>query len=119
MLQVNSDTVQHIMELAREFHAQDAVIDGDWMTRMLAPHGEDLALAEFRAAVKDLTPDQQQDLVALYWLGRGDFDPDEWPAAVEQARRSWNTRTAEYLICHPQLAEHLSDGLALLDHDDE
>ena len=32
-------------------------------------------------------------------------------AALQEARDSWNESTAEYLIAHPQLADHLRDGL--------
>ena len=51
---------------------------------------------------------------ALMWLGRGEFDAAEWEEAVEEARNSWTTATAEYLIAHPQLADHLLEGLDLL-----
>jgi hypothetical protein len=53
-------------------------------------------------------------VVALMWLGRGEFDAAEWEEAVEEARNSWTTTTAEYLIAHPQLADHLLEGLDLL-----
>ncbi len=130
MLHVDPQSVRFIMELAREFQAQDNVVSsdkgddgdaalyGDWVTRLLANHRDDMGITEFRAAIEDLTHDQQQHLVALYWLGRNDFSRDEWPAAVAEARRNWNGHTAEYLISHPQLSEHLNDGLALLGYNE-
>ena len=51
------------------------------------------------------------ELVALTWLGRGDFGADEWQTAVAQARDSWNERTADYLIGTPLAADYLEEGL--------
>ena len=81
---------------------------------MLADHADDAVFQEFKATVDDLEPDQQQSLVALMWLGRGEFDADEWEDALAEARNSWTPATAEYLIAHPQLADHLLEGLDLL-----
>lgn len=120
MLNVSGDTVCRLIELAQEFHAQEAVSipeepgnpSGDWAQQILADHMEDATLEEFRAIVEDLDPDQQQELVALLWVGRGDYSEEEWQEALELARDEWRPGTAEYLIAHPVLPEHLRDGLA-------
>lgn len=120
-LDVSSDTVGRLIELAREFHAQEAVVipdepdrpADDWPTQILARHGEDLTLEEFRAIVADLEPDQQQQVVALLWLGRGDFDLDEWEEALARAGDEWTPFTADYLIAHPMLSDYLTEGLDL------
>lgn len=120
MLNVSGDTVCRLVELAREFHAQEAVSipeepgnpSGDWAVQILADHMEDATLGEFRAIVEDLEPDQQQELVALLWLGRGDYTLEEWQDALALARDEWRPTTADYLIAHPLLPEHLRDGLA-------
>jgi Protein of unknown function (DUF3775) len=78
---------------------------------VLADHADDPTYREFRVTVNDLEPDQQQQLVALLWLGRGDYDIAEWDEALAEARRSWTKRTADYLIAHPLLADHLEDAL--------
>lgn len=119
MLDVNPDTVCRLIELARVFHAQDEVVipeepdnpSGDWLTQILAGHADDSMLDEFRNIVADLEPDQQQQIVALLWLGRGDFTLDEWTEAVEEAAENWNERTADYLIAHPLLSDYLTEGL--------
>jgi hypothetical protein len=49
--------------------------------------------------------------VALMWIGRGDFEIDEWDDALERAQDSWNARTAEYLIGTPLVADYLAEGL--------
>ncbi len=121
MLNIGSDTVCRLIDLAREFHAQEEVSipeepanpSGDWAVQMLASHADDASLQEFKAIIEDLEPDQQQEIVALLWLGREDYSKGEWRDALEQAADSWNLETAEYLIAHPLLADYLEKGLDL------
>lgn len=121
MLDVNIDNVCRLIELAREFHAQDGVIisdeptdpGDDWQVEILAAHSSDAYLAEFRSVINDLEPRQQQEVVGLLWTGRGDFDLEEWEDVLSQAADAWNERTAEYLLAHPMLAEYLTEGLDL------
>lgn len=121
MLSIGSDTVCRLIELAREFHAQEGVSipedsanpSGDWAVQMLASHANDASLQEFKAIIEDLEPDQQLEVVALLWLGREDYSKREWRDALEQAADSWNPETAEYLIAHPLLADYLEKGLDL------
>ena len=78
-----------------------------------ADHEDDEYYAEFESIIDDLEPDQQQQVVALMWLGRGDAALEEWSDLLKQASEQWNERTAEYLIAHPFLAEYLQEGLDL------
>jgi hypothetical protein len=59
-----------------------------------------------------LNEDEQVELVALAWLGRGTFDLDEWDEAVDTARNEHNKRTARYLLGMPMLGDYLEEGLA-------
>lgn len=119
MLDVNPDTVCRLIELARVFHAQEEVVipeepedlSGDYPAQILASHSGDSTLAEFRNIISDLEPDQQQQIVALLWLGRGDFSLEEWSEALDEAADNWNEATADYLVAHPMLPDYLSDGL--------
>jgi hypothetical protein len=58
-----------------------------------------------------LTMDEQIDLVALTWLGRGDGTIEEWQELRDEAARLHNRRTAAYLLGKPMLADHLLEGL--------
>jgi hypothetical protein len=119
MLNVNPETICFLIDKARVFHArEDVVIDDlpnspadDWGRQALADHLEDPTVAEFISTFKNLEPDQQQEVVALMWLGRGDFDKPQWKEALSEAERNWTRRTAEYLLLHPMLADHLTEGL--------
>jgi hypothetical protein len=122
MLNLNPDTVCFLILKARVFHSKEEVVlpdvpdspADDWALQALADHAGDTVFQEFKATIDDLEPDQQQALVALMWIGRDDFSADEWVAALQEARRNWGENTAEYLIAHPQLADHLLEGLNLL-----
>ncbi|TVS09945.1 MAG: DUF3775 domain-containing protein [Gammaproteobacteria bacterium] len=124
-LAVPPDDVLRLTQLAREFHAQDAVVMPDtpgsladeWPHGALAGHESDASLDEFRSIVRDLEPDQQMQVVALLWVGRGDYDVEEWEQAVSDARDAWNPRTADYLIAHPMLADQIEEGMQLLGYD--
>jgi hypothetical protein len=86
----------------------------DWALQAMADHTGDAVFQEFKATVDDLEPDQQQEVVALMWVGREEFAGEEWDLALEEARNEWNESTAEYLIAHPQLADYLLEGLNAL-----
>ena len=122
MLNLNPDTVCFLISRARIFHSKEEVVlpdvpdnpADDWALQVLADHASDSVFQEFKTTIDDLEPDQQQALVALMWVGRNDFSPDEWVAALQEARQNWGENTAEYLIAHPLLADYLLEGLNLL-----
>lgn len=121
-LDVNPDDICRLAQLAREFHAQDAVAIPDepaspldqWVMDALGDHVGDSALEEFRNIISDFDRDQQVQAVALMWLGRGDYDLDEWESLLQDAGEAWTPWAADYLMAHPMLADHLIDGLDLL-----
>lgn len=122
MLDLNPETVCWIITKAQDFHAKESVVisetttgsGDDWGNQMLADHTSDLTHAEMKAAIDDLEPDQQASLVALMWLGRGDYESEDWDNAVKDASDSWTTRTSDYLISTPLVSDYLAEGLALL-----
>ena len=122
MLELNPETVCFLINKAKEFHAKEGVVipdeplspSEDWARQVLADHEDDLTYQEIKAVVDDLEPDQQATLVALMWLGRGDYDRDQWDAACSDAREQWAPRTAEYIMAKPLVANYLEEGLALL-----
>jgi len=121
MLNVSSDVVCRQINLAREFHAQEQVVipdvpqsgGDDWPTQTLAAHSGDATFLEFKSIISDLEPDQQQEVVALLWLGRDDYTLDQWDEALEEVRYNWSDHPADYLMAHPQLPDYLSAGLEM------
>jgi hypothetical protein len=119
MIDVNPETVCFIIDKAREFHAKEQVSipepptspADDWALQVLADHLDDFSYQELKLTIDDLDPDQQICLVALMWLGRGDFDLEEWDDALQQARDAYNGRSADYLIATPLVADYLEEAL--------
>lgn len=122
MLNINPENICFLIDKAREFHAKEEVVipeepgspSDDWALQVLADHVDDATYSEFILTFADLEPDQQQEVVALVWLGREDFAPEEWHDALEEAREYWTPDTGSYLLSHPLLADYLSEGLERL-----
>ena len=128
MLSINLDTVLWIIRSTREFHAKEEVVfpdnsiegnDGDWAMQILADHGSDMTLRELRMGLRDLEPSQQSELLALKWLGRGDYGPNEWEQAKRDARESWCPEIMDRLIATPLISEYLLEALDVLGMDYE
>jgi hypothetical protein len=71
----------------------------------------DMADEELEAFIEGLNEDEKTSLVALAWIGRGAFEPEEWHDAVATARAEATTPTSRYLMGMPHLAENLEAGL--------
>jgi hypothetical protein len=66
---------------------------------------------ELKSLLNDLNVDETADLIALMWIGRGDYDVAEWTEAVTEARRYNVRRAATYLLGRPMLGDWLEEGL--------
>ncbi|MEX0346009.1 MAG: DUF3775 domain-containing protein [Rhizobiaceae bacterium] len=66
---------------------------------------------ELRALIGDLNVDEATELVALAWVGRGDFTGREWAEALAEARQNANKSAANYLLGMPMLGDWLEEGL--------
>jgi hypothetical protein len=127
MLNVSPEIICFIINKAREFQTKEEVTipeepnspADDWARQVLADHTDDLCLEEVRATVSDLEPDQEAELVALMWLGRGDYEMEDWQSALEDAEDELTDHTADYLLAHPMVADYLLEGLIQHDYDCE
>lgn len=116
---IDPDKVCWIILKAREFDAKTAPVEeepgsnpaDEDMREVLEAYPEDVVEEELRAFIDGLNEDEQIELVALAWVGRGSFSAEEWPAAVAEARRAHNDRTADYLLGLPLLSDYLLEGL--------
>jgi hypothetical protein len=123
-LEIPIEKVCFIIIKAREFDVKDAVTEpdpgsnpsDDMMASVLEDHGDDPVAEELTSLIGNLTEDEQIDLVALAWLGRDDYGPDDWPEVRKEAARAHNDGTARYLLGMPLLGDYLEEGLALLGH---
>lgn len=123
VLEIATDKVAFIIVKARAVDAKEASTgdndgsnptdDGD--LQGLEEGAGDLTRQELADAIRGLNDEDQIELVALAWLGRGTFDLSEWRTALETARSEHNTRTAQYLLGLPMLGDYLEEGLAQFD----
>lgn len=77
----------------------------------------DRAEGELRGFIDRLGPDEQAELVAIFWVGRGSFDPDEFVEAVQTAKAEASVPTADYLFGSPHFVDHLEAGAEALELD--
>ncbi|MCD6048228.1 MAG: hypothetical protein K0S08_1875 [Gammaproteobacteria bacterium] len=120
MLPINPETICFLINKARQFQAKEGVVipdeplspAEDWALQILADQKDDPVYQEFKAVINDLEPDQLSAVVALMWIGRGDFDKSEWEEANQVAVQERTIPTADYLITTPCVAEYLEEGLS-------
>jgi Protein of unknown function (DUF3775) len=126
-LSISPEKVFAILAKARQFDVKDTVTDpdtgsnasDDMMLSVLEDHPDDPVQSELLAMIRALNEDEQIDLVALAWLGRGDGDLDDWDELRSAAGRARNKRTAEYLLGMPILADYLEEALSQFGHSAE
>jgi Protein of unknown function (DUF3775) len=119
-LGISAAKVAAILAKARQFDVKDVVTDpvpgsnasDDAMLSVLEDHADDPVRTELTAIIRGMNEDEQIDLVALAWLGRGDGDLDDWQDLRADAARAHNKRTAEYLLGTPLLGDYLEEALA-------
>ena len=61
--------------------------------------------------IAGLNVEEQTDLLALIWLGRGDYDIADWDDALEEAEARIAARDPDYMIGDSALPQYLGDGL--------
>jgi hypothetical protein len=116
---INTDKVCFIVVKARELESEDEGMDADAsnaaddrFTSVLTEEAFTTVRDEIASFIEAMDEEEQAELVALVWVGRGDFDGDEWDEAVRQARLRREGPTSAYLLSTPLLAAHLENGLA-------
>lgn len=123
-LQISPEKVCFVVIKAHEFDVKDAVTEpdpgsnpsDDNMAAVLEDHEDDPVMEELTSFIGSMSEDEQIDLVALAWLGRGDYTAEDWPNVREEAARARNQNTAGYLLGMPLLGDFLEEGLGLLGH---
>jgi uncharacterized protein DUF3775 len=126
-LGIDHEKVANIIEKARMFDVKEEVTDpgsgsnatDDNMRDVLEDLADDPTQQELMAMIRNLNEDEQINLVALAWVGRGTYDVSQWNEALSEARGAHNNHTAEYLAGLPLLGDYLEEGLAALEDDSE
>ena len=122
MLNISLEKMCYIIIKAREFDAKVEPVEPDpgsnpadsGAREILSDYRNDPTCEELWTALDVLNNDEMVDLLALAWLGRGDYTKDEWADAVAQAWQTRNERAVPYLIGIPLLGDFLEEGLSQL-----
>ena len=86
-LEISTDKIGFVIVKAREMAAKVAAWD-DGATSdhdaelILEDFSDDATQAELKEFIRDLNEDEQVSLVALAWIGRGSFAPEELEEAL-------------------------------------
>jgi hypothetical protein len=122
MPEINTDKVCFVIIKAREFDIQDEGSEADdsnpaddRFVSIYSSEKDDSVRKELKSFIDGMDEDEQCELVALCWVGRGDFSPEEWKIAVAEARSRRQGSTAEYLIGIPLVSDYLEEGLSRFD----
>ena len=112
-LTISPETAFYIIVKAREFDEQVPPTDPDSGSNPSDDREVDvLEEEELEAALVALNIDEQLDLMALTWLGRGDFST--FAEARKEAVDMRDKHIAVYLKGTPKLGDYLEEGLAQL-----
>ena len=116
MLTINPDTVCYVVVKARELFVkvqpEELHDDSDDVERILEDHADDPTNQEIRQFLDTLNEDQLAELLALMWVGRGDYSVDDWQAALSAVNDLRDRHDADYLLGTPLLADYLEEGLS-------
>lgn len=127
MLGIAVELVQDVIRHAKAFDAKIPVVEDDpgsdytddEAREALQEYTDDPTYVELENFIDSLNEEEQINLVAIAWIGRGTFAPDEWDDALEEARELHTDHTAEYLLGIPLLGTYLEEGLTALGYSEE
>ncbi len=119
MLEISTAKVAHVIIRAREYDAkvgtwENSLSSGfreDDSNSILENFATDATRSELAEFIGGLNDDEQASLVALAWLGRGSFAPEELDDAIETAKSEKVNKTEDYLLGIPLLGDYLEEGL--------
>ena len=123
-LAISPETAFFILLKARAFDEKVEASDPDSGSNpsddnevdVLEETSDDPTYAELRAAVRRLNDDELRDLIALIWIGRGDFSMAELAEAREAAAEIGRERAPRYVAGIPTVSDYLEDALSQFGH---
>lgn len=92
------------LDAATEVQATDASLLSD-------ETAQDATRDETAAMIDSLNIDEQAELIALTWIGRGDYEPMEIEAAVQEAKARATGPASRTLFEIDVFPSHLANGL--------
>ncbi len=123
-MDIAPDTVADIVIRLRAIEVKEGATDpdsgsnpiDDGSTDVLVSGTDDATEAEVRGMIGSLDDDAKAELLALFYIGRGDMEPEEWDAAVKFAREreAAGDGVVKELLGSPDAGDLLEEGLDAL-----
>ncbi len=118
-LGISLETVATIVTMSRalqgteEPDADEAIEDADSETALLTESPDDISDDALKLFIGELNEDEQASLIALTWVGRGDYGPEEWDEALRLSHeRNEGQDAATYLLNMDMVGDLLAEGVA-------
>jgi hypothetical protein len=114
-LVVSLATIAGIIDAARAVgELEEEANNEDVQDEEVPDENDPDALADtLQGLINELNEDEQAALIALTWIGRGDYDTTEWDEALRLAKeRNESGTAAEYLTGMELFGDYLSEGVA-------
>lgn len=123
MINISTDKLEAIIMMAREYDALTPSTDPNSGSNPIDDGQIDVLESgqgsnidnELKNYIDGLREDEQLDLVALTWIGRGTYEPEDFEEAKQTATAERTATTSDYLMGIPLLADYLAQGLAVID----
>jgi hypothetical protein len=122
MLTIPLEKLAFIIIKARQYDAEMPPVDEDSGSNpsddadrgILEETPQNPTRQELVDSINGLSDLERIELLALTWLGRGDYTKEEWRDALKEARRIHDEKETDYLIGTPLLSDYLEEGLSQL-----
>jgi hypothetical protein len=118
--EISTEKVCYVIVKARELNVKVAPEDlddasnptDDGMHRILEDYADDPTYEELKSFLAAQSDDELKELVALTWIGRGDYDADDWEDVLGEVQDVREKHTIDYLLGTPLLADYLEEALS-------
>jgi hypothetical protein len=84
------------------------------MREILVDYADDPTYEELMSFLEALNQEELINLLALTWMGRGDFTKEDWEDALAEAEDVVDKKAPAYLIGIPLLSDYLELALSEL-----
>ncbi len=119
-LGISLETVAAVVDLSRALQGKEETDpaqlseDDNSEAALLQEDPEDMTEDALRDFIDELNADEQASLIALAWVGRGDYGREEWAEALRLAaeRNEGGADAASYLLGMEMLGDLLAEGVA-------
>ena len=119
MTEINPEKVCRLAFKARALQAKvapeelasgsNAIDDG--LRSVLEDYADDAASESFLGELEALAEDELTEVLAIAWVGRGIYEPEQWAEAAMEAEGMRHDEICRVLMATPLLSDYLESGI--------